>query len=48
MKGFVGVKDNNWFACGTLLKLVWPKAQVLRLKAIKSHWAKGEKFHALI
>jgi hypothetical protein len=32
MKSFVGVTDNDWFACGTLLKQVWAKAQGLRLK----------------
>ena len=40
MKGFVGVTDNDWFACGSLLKQVWPKAQGLRLKAFRSNWAK--------
>ena len=40
MKGFVGITDNDWFAYVTLLKQDWPKAQGLRLTAIKSHWAK--------
>jgi hypothetical protein len=38
MKGFVGVTDNEWFAYVTLLKQHWPKAQGLRLVAIKSDW----------
>jgi len=37
MKGFVGVTDNEWFIYMTLLKQVWPKAQGLSLKAIKSN-----------
>jgi len=40
MKGFVGVKDNDWCACVTLLKYDWPKVQALRHKATKSDWAK--------
>jgi len=48
MKGFIGVTENDWFAYVTLLKQDWHKAQGLRLKAIKSDWAKGEKVHALI
>jgi len=39
MKGLVGVKDDDWFACVTLLKPDWPKAQGSRLTAIRSHWA---------
>jgi hypothetical protein len=39
VKGFVGVTDNDWFAYVTLLKQVWPKAQGLRHKAIRSNWA---------
>jgi hypothetical protein len=35
MKGFFGVTDNDWFVYVTLLKLDWPKAQGLNLKAIK-------------
>ena len=42
MKGFFGVTDNDWFAYVTLLKLVGPKAQGLRHKAIESDWATGE------
>jgi len=38
MNGFVGVTDNDWFAYGTMLKQDWPKAQGLRLKAIRSDW----------
>jgi len=41
MKGFVGVTDNDWFAWVTLLKQDWPKAQGLRLTAIKSNCAKA-------
>jgi hypothetical protein len=41
MKRFVGVTDNDWFACVTLVKQDWPKAQGLSLKAIKSNWAKA-------
>jgi hypothetical protein len=37
MKGFIGVTDNDWFACVTLLKQFWHKAQGLSLKAIKSN-----------
>ena len=40
MKSSVGVTDNDWFAWVTLLTQDWPKAQGLRLKAIKSNWAK--------
>ena len=40
MKGFIGVTDNDWFVCVTLLKEDWPKAQGLRHKAAKSDWAK--------
>ena len=41
MKGFVGGTDDDWFAQVTLLKQDWPKAQGVRLKAIKSNWAKA-------
>jgi len=37
--GSIGITDNDWFACVNLLKQVWPKAQGLRFKAIKSIWA---------
>jgi len=41
MKGFVGVTDNDWFAEVPLLKQDWPKAQGVRLTAIRSNWAKA-------
>jgi len=41
MKGFVGVTDNDRCGFLTLLKQDWPKAQGLRLKAIRSNWAKA-------
>jgi hypothetical protein len=48
MKAFVGVTDNDWFAWVTLLKQVWPKAQGVRCKAIRSKWAKlNRKFSPL-
>ena len=37
MKGFVDVTDNEWFAYLTLLKQDWPKAQGLRLTALRSN-----------
>jgi hypothetical protein len=40
MKGFVGLTDNERFACVTLLNQDWPKAQGLRLKVTRSNWAK--------
>jgi hypothetical protein len=40
MKGFVGVTENDWFACVTLLKQVWHRAQGLRHKAITANRAK--------
>jgi len=38
--GSTGVTDKEWFACVTLLKQDWPKAQGLSLKAITSNWAR--------
>jgi len=40
MNGFFGVTDNERFACGTVLKQDWPKAQGVKPKTTKSHWAK--------
>ena len=42
MKAFVGVTDNDRFACVTLLKQDWPKAQRTGHKAIRSNWARGK------
>jgi hypothetical protein len=42
MKGFAGITDNDWVAHVALLKQVWPKAQGLRLKAIRTNQEKGK------
>jgi hypothetical protein len=48
MNTFVAFTHNDWFAWGTLLKQDWPKAQGLRLLALRSTWAKlNRKFSPL-